>query len=190
MTDNPLARIPVITKAILDAQPLDFHMKKLSELQVLKFMADKMRANVELKNDIAEAQLIIYRNAGQRFGELFKRGGDGSNQHGKGANHTGVRLADFGIDTRIADICRKIAVLPDDLFEDLILGIRQNEHITHQEITTAFFYKAGRIHAGYTDQRPGRLSIPIDNPVLAAQLIRRTLTAPNVAQLIIELQEQ
>lgn len=190
MTENALSRIPVITQAILDAQPLDFHARKLDELQVLRLMADKMKANVELKNDIAEAQLIIYRNAGLRFKELFKPGGDGSNQHrGKEAIRTPVRLADYGINNRIADICRKIAVLPDDLFDNLILGIRTTEHITHQEITTAFFYNAGRVHAGYDNQRSDRVSIPIDDPILAAQLIRRKLTTQNVAQLIDELRK-
>ncbi|KKK76862.1 hypothetical protein LCGC14_2859350, partial [marine sediment metagenome] len=99
------------------------------------------------------------RNAGVRFGELFKPGGDGSNQHGdKRAIHTGVRLADYGINNRIADICRKIAILPDDLFSDLILEIRTTEHITHQEITTSFFYKAAKIHLmrmrGISTDRP------------------------------------
>lgn len=79
-----------------------------------------------------------------------------------------------------------IARLPDDKFDKLMLGRVQSS----DEITTAFFYKAGRIHAGYTDQRPNRLSIPIDNPALAAQLIRCKLTPGNVAELIRWLQER
>jgi hypothetical protein len=147
MSNNPLSNIPVITKAILNAQPLHFHAQKLDELQVLRLMADKMHANVELKNDITEAQLMIYRNAGSRFGELFKRGGDGSNQYGSGgAKHTGVRLADYGINNRVADICRKLIALPEQLFDDLILGVREKEHITQNELTVSYMYKAARIH--------------------------------------------
>jgi len=193
MNENPLARIPVITQAILDAQPLDFHMRKLDELQVLRFMTDKMRSNVELKNDIAEAQLVIYRNAGLRFPDLFKRGGDGSNQyHNKSAKSIPVRLADYGINTRIADICRKLAALPEKLFEDLILGVREKEHITHQEITVAYFYKAGQIEiarkAGTYTDRPytpaTTITISSIDMERAAKDIMKHLSNQQIAELI------
>jgi len=198
MTENPLARIPVITQAILDARPLDFHMGKLNELQVLSLMAGKMRANVELKNDITQGQLTIYRNAGLRFPGLFKRGGDGSNQHGKkDANRTVIRLADYGINSRIADICRKLAALPEQLFEDMILGVREKEHITHQEITVAYFYKAGKIEmarrGGISTDRPytPATTITIDavDMTAAARALRQALSAEQVNELIDELRK-
>ncbi|KKN44194.1 hypothetical protein LCGC14_0695410 [marine sediment metagenome] len=158
MTDNALANIPIITQAILQVQPLNFHTRKLDELEVLHLLADKMKAAIEIKNDIGEAQVRIYRDAGHRLSTTFRRGGDGSNQYGKRAKHEKLRLADWGYTPRIADICRKIAALPDDMFEDLILGVRTREHLTHQEITIPFFHKAGRIHImrqrGISTDRP------------------------------------
>lgn len=166
MTDNPLARIPVITQAILQAQPLDFHTRKLDELEVLRLLADKMQAAIEVRNDIGEAQVRIYRDAGQRLSSQFKRGGNGSNQYAKRAKGENQRLADWGYTAKIADICRKIAALPEELFVDLILGIRTTEHLTHDEITTSFFYKAAKLHLmrmrGINTDRPAPQPAKVD----------------------------
>ena len=198
MTDNLLAKIPVITQAILRAQPLDFHTRKLDELEVLHLLADKMKASIEIKNDIGEAQVRIYRDAGQRLSSQFRRGGNGSNQYTKRAKHERKRLADFGYTDKIANMCRKIAVLPDDLFEDLILGIRTSEHITYDEITARFFRQAGEIHLmrmrGISTDRPyspsQTIAISATDMVAAAATIRADLDTAQITQLIIELQRE
>ena len=157
-TDNQLSRIPVITSAILRSQPLTFHSKKLSDLNYLRFLAQKLGETIEIKNDIGEAQVRIYRDAGQRFPTELLRGGNGSNQYQQKEQTVRiVCLADLGFNSRVADICRKIAALPDCLFEDLILGIRTSEHLTHESITANRFFKYGRIHIARSN------GIDIDN---------------------------
>ena len=147
MTDNPLTRIPVITQAILDAQPLTKHVEQLDYLEGLAFMAQKISATLEAKNDIGDALVRICRNAGQRFVIDFPRGGDGSNQHIKKEQTISKnRLAECGFNDWRANVCRKIASLPDEMFEDLILNIKLGQHKEYTEINMKNFRIAGEIH--------------------------------------------
>ena len=142
---------------------------------------------VESKQDcklFAMARIKAERKAGQVLLEMPKR--------------NGARPADTGfIDTIPQEIegvklsqrnsWQMIARLPDDLFEDLMLGCIQNGD---QEVTTAFFYKAGRVYKhGSADRNQERLSIPLDDPHRAAQLIRARMTLGNISQLITDLSE-
>jgi len=167
MTYNPLTRIPVITKAILDAQPLDKHVEQLNHLEGLTFMAQKIGATLEAKNDIGDALVRICRNAGQRFIIDFPRGGDGSNQYTKKEQSISKkRLAKCGFNDWRANVCRKIAALPEDIFEDLILNIRLGEHKEYTEINMSNFRKAGELHimrmAGINTDRPVPQSKEVD----------------------------
>jgi len=141
MSDNPLARIPVITQAILDAQPLEFHADNIGKLGAyLRYLSGKLDATIELKNNAAEAQLRICRNAGSRFPEIARRGGDGSNQHGSKEQMQRYKpLADYGFKKYRANLCRKVAAIPEELFENEIMTIRTTEHLTGREVTMKYF---------------------------------------------------
>ena len=181
MTDNPLARIPVITQAILDAQPLEFHADNIGKLGAyLRYLAGKLDATIELKNDAAEAQLRICRNAGLRFPEIAKRGGNGSNQYGSKEQMESYKpLADYGFKKYRANLCRKIAAIPEELFENEIMSIRTTEHITGREITTTYFIdKVYAIECGSTN------SVYQHTPQTIAALARRHLSAHGIARLV------
>jgi len=192
MTDNPLVRIPVITQAILDAQPLEFHADNIGKLGAyLRYLSGKLDATIELKNNAAEAQLRICRNAGLRFPDIVRRGGDGSNQHGSKEQMVARKpLAAYGFKKHRANICRKIATIPEDLFENEIMTIRTTEHLTGREITIAYFIdKVAAVALRSADRSQERLSIPLDDPHRAAQLIRARMTPGNISQLITDLSE-
>ena len=110
---------------------------KIEALRVYAVNISESKQNCKL---FAMARLRAERKAGQVMLLLPKR--------------NGARPADTGfIDAIPYEIegvkpsqrnsWQTIAKLPDDLFEDLMLGCIQNDD---QEITTSFFYKAGRIH--------------------------------------------
>ncbi len=200
MTDNPLTRIPVITQAILDAQPLEYHADKIGELgHYLKYLSGKLDATIELKNDAAEAQIRICRNAGLRFPEMARRGGDGSNQHEhKEQTQRYKPLADYGFNKYRANLCRKIARIPEELFENEIITIRTTEHLTGREVTMKYFVNMEWIDkalkAGtYTDRPytpPTTITISTSDMTAAARSIRAGLSTQQVHELIDELRKQ
>jgi hypothetical protein len=127
MTENPLMKIPVITKAILDAQPLTIHSEQLNHLEGLRFMADKIDA--------------------ERFSIEYPRGGNGSNQYGKKEQKVSRQtLADCGFNKSRANMCRRIAAIPEEMFEAEIIEIRKDEHKTDREISIQYFSSIGYIH--------------------------------------------
>ncbi len=192
--DNPLARIPVITQAILDARPLEYHADKIGELgHYLKYLSGKLDATIELKNDAAEAQIRICRNAGLRFPEMARRGGDGSNQHEhKEQTQRYKPLADYGFNKYRANLCRKIARIPEELFESEIMTIRTTEHLTGREVTMKYFVNMewidSALKAGtYTDRPytpPATIAISTTDMTAAARSIRDGLSAGQITALI------
>ena len=194
MTDNALANIPVITQAILDAQPLEYHADKIGELgHYLKYLSGKLDATIELKNNAAEAQLRICRNAGLRFPDMARRGGDGSNQHGsKEQTQRYKPLAEYGFNKYRANLCRKIAAIPEELFENEIMTIRTTEHLTGREVTMKYFVNMQWIDsarkAGISTDRPATAPTTITIDALdmarAAQTLKDNLSDDMIAALI------
>ncbi len=188
MTDNPLARIPVITQAILKSQPLYVHSGQMSYLEGLQVTADKIESTLEVKNDIGEALLRLYRDAGQRFSVEFPRGGDGSNQYGnKEQTVPKKRLADYGYKPRRAAMCRKIASIPEELFESEIMSIRLGEHKSEREIITKYFVDKVALFdrlrkAGINTDRPQATTI--HTPESIAALAREHLDTQQITRLI------
>lgn len=176
MGDNPLARIPIITQAILKAQPLYVHSGQMSYLEGLQITAEKIDATLEAKNDIGEALLRLYRDAGQRFSVEFPRGGDGSNQYGsKEQTVPKKRLADYGYKPRRAAMCRKIAAIPEELFEKEIMSIRLGEHKSEREIITRYFVEKVAL-GGLTQRKPA----PTHTPQSIAAIAHEHLNAEQI----------
>lgn len=192
--DNPLARIPVITQAILDAQPLEFHADNIGKLgHYLKYLSGKLDATIELKNNTAEAQIRICRNAGLRFPEMARRGGNGSNQHeSKEQTQRYKPLADYGFNKYRANLCRKVAAIPEELFENEIMAIRTTEHLTGREVTMKYFVNMQWIDSArkaetYTDRLytpPATIAISTTDMPAAARAIRAGLSAGQVNELV------
>jgi hypothetical protein len=111
-----------------------------AQVETLRVYAVNIGKSKEECKEIAMARIKSERRAGQLLLSMPKR--------------NGARPPDTGfIDTNPCEIegvkpsqrnsWQWIARLPDDVFEDLMIGCIQN---AEQEITTAFFYKAAKIH--------------------------------------------
>ena len=138
--DSHLLQLTELDRMLAVATRIDDITEIRAKIEALRVYAVNISESKQNCKLFAMARLRAERKAGQVMLLLPKR--------------NGARPADTGfIDAIPYEIegvkpsqrnsWQTIAKLPDDLFEDLMLGCIQNDD---QEITTSFFYKAGRIH--------------------------------------------
>ncbi len=150
-----------------------------AQVEALRVYAVNIGKSKDECKEIAMARIKAERRAGQVLLIMPKR--------------NGARPADTGfIDAIPPDVdgllpsqrnsWQWIARLPDDVFDRIVLERYQSG----DEITTAFFYKAGRIHImrqrGINTDRPQAATI--HTPESIAALAREHLSARQVEQLI------
>lgn len=180
--DSQLMQLSHLDTLLAQATRIDEITEVRARAEAMRTYAVNIRASRKTCQEYAMVRIRAERKAGQVLSTLNLLG---NNQHGRVSDDS-ISLKDCGITPDESYRWRTIAQLPDDDFENNMLERFQSG----DEITTAFFYNAGYIYIHGNAQRSDRVSIPIDDPILAAQLIRRKLTTQNVAQLIDELRKQ
>ena len=137
--DKQLIELGGLDRMLANSTRIDEIADVRAKLEALRVYAVNIGESREVCNEFAMARIKAERRAGQLLLSLPKR--NGARPNDMGVDETTPSPLDFVTKTQ-SHYWQMIAQLPDDKFSDLMLERVQSG----DDITTRFFYKAGRVH--------------------------------------------